>query len=135
MLNSSAPTMPRWIFAHREPYVRVKFSEIPLGRITRTWGLKAIDMAVCNAIRSNRGTAYYTWFDIHRIALRKHGGRRGLLEFCLKRCARARRYVERTFEHLRQSSTSGRPISETSTGRTQFASCTLTHFFRPHPPL
>ena len=131
VLNSSAPTIPRWIFAHREPYVRVKFSEIPLGRVTKTWGLKPSDMASCSPVRNERGTAYYTWFDIHRVGLRKHGGRRGLIEFCLKRCARARKYVERNFEDIRQTSEEGRDGYYLSRGGSQFGLYTLPNFFRP----
>lgn len=100
VLCTSAPQLPSWVLSHREAFLRLKLGELPLGRICRTWGVSPDDMASQRATRTERGTVYYTWFDVHQIALQKYGGVSGLLEHSLKRCARAAKHIERHFHEL-----------------------------------
>lgn len=133
VLCTCAPQLPRWILAHREAFLRLKISELPLGRIYRTWNVSAEDMASCRAVRNERGTAYYTWFDVHRVALRKHGGFRGFLQHSLKRCARAKKHIEKHFNELKRSrelhQTSGEQTIVALTTGSLFGTCSFPNFF------
>ena len=99
-LCTCTPQLPKWILSHREAFLRLKLSELPLGRISRTWGVSPEQMAGRRALRTERGTAYYTWHDVHQVALQKYGGASGLLEHSLKRCARAAKHIEKNFYEL-----------------------------------
>lgn len=102
VLNTCAPRLPRWIANHREPYMRIKLCELPMGRIRNTWSLSQQDMTYFRPTRSERGTIYYSWRDVHRAAVRKHGSQKKLVEFFLRRCSRAKTHVEKHFNQLRR---------------------------------
>lgn len=101
VLNTSPPSLPTWIRSYHEPFLRFKMSEISLGKVLRVWNLKSSDLPGHLVTRVEYGTCYYRWRDIQVVAMRVHGGQKGLEGFLLKRCVRARGYVERTFERIR----------------------------------
>lgn len=100
ILNTSAPELPLWIKNHREAFLRVKVSELPLGRIQRVWNLAAGDFSGIREVRNERGTIYYSWSDVHKVFFAKNGGLRELTIHSLKRCSRAKRHLERSYAHL-----------------------------------
>lgn len=102
VLNTCAPRLPRWIANHREPYMRIKLCELPMGRIRNTWNLSQQDLSYFRPTRSERGTIYYSWRDVHRAAVRKLGSQKKLVEFFLRRCSRAKSHVEKHFRTLRR---------------------------------
>lgn len=104
VLNTCMPRIPQWIANHSDPYMRLKFTELPLGRVTKTWNLKSEDMAFCRPARVERGTVYYTWSHIHHAAIRKYGSKDKLVEFLLKKCSRAKKHIEKHYLLL------GRPV-------------------------
>ena len=100
ILNTSAPELPSWILNHREAFLRVKVSEMPLGRIQRVWNLAAGDFSGVREVRNERGTIYYSWSDVHRVFFAKNGGLKELTAHSLKRCSRAKRHLERSYTQL-----------------------------------
>lgn len=100
ILNTSAPELPSWIRNHREKFLRIKVSEMPLGRIQRVWNLAAGDFSGVREVRNERGTIYYSWSDVHKVFFAKYGGLPELTAHSLKRCSRAKRHLERNFTEL-----------------------------------
>ena len=138
ILNTSAPDLPSWIRNHREAFLRIKVSEIPLGRIQRVWNLAAGDFSGIREVRNERGTIYYTWSDVHRVFFAKYGGLKELTTHSLKRCSRAKRHLERSFEQLTASEETSQHNS--SAGQTFMvvlpqdffgSTCGLSHLFQP----
>lgn len=101
VLNTNPPSLPEWIRTYHEPFLRFKLSEMPLGKVLRVWNLKSSDLPGNIVTRIEYGTTYYRWMDIQIIAMRVHGGTKGLEKFLMRRCFRSRGYVERTFERIR----------------------------------
>lgn len=101
VMNTSPPLLPSWIRTYHDPFLRFKLSEISLGKVMRVWNLKSSDLPRHLVARVEYGTSYYRWRDVQMAAMRVHGGQAGLERFLLKRCARARGYVERSFQSIR----------------------------------
>lgn len=100
MFNTNPPLLPEWIQNYHEPFLRYKLGEISLGKTLRVWCLKSSDLPEHIVTRVEYGTCYYRWRDIQVAAMRVHGGPKGFEKFMLKRCWRARGYVERAFERI-----------------------------------
>jgi len=100
ILNTSAPELPSWIRNNRQAFLRLKVSEMPLGRIQRVWNLAAGDFSGIREVRTERGTIYYSWSDVHKVFFAKYGGLLELTAHSLKRCSRAKRHLERNFIEL-----------------------------------
>lgn len=115
MFNTNPPLLPEWIRNYHEPFLRFKLGEISLGKTLRVWCLKSSDLPDQMVARVEYGTSYYRWRDIQIAAMRVHGGPKGLEKFMLKRCWRARGYVERAFERI-QSGTYMLPNQNKCTG-------------------
>ena len=137
ILNTSAPELPSWIRNHREAFLRVKVSEMPLGRIQRVWNLAAGDFSGVREVRNERGTIYYSWPDVHRVFFAKYGGLDQLIAHLLKRCSRAKRHLERSFTQL----TTPEEIATQHQPEQTFiailpqdfftSTCELSHLFQP----
>jgi len=136
ILNTSAPELPSWIRNHRQAFLRIKVSEMPLGRIQRVWNLAAGDFSGIREVRNERGTIYYSWSDVHKVFFAKHGGLPELTAHSLKRCARAKRHLERNFTEL----TNEDSPKQNQAGQTFIAvipqdhyasTCGFSHLFRP----
>jgi hypothetical protein len=126
VLNTCAPRLPQWIANHREAYMRLKFTELPLGRITKTWNLKSEDMAFYRPARMERGTVYYTWSDVHHAAIRKLGNQAKLVEFLMKKCSRAKKHIEKHYSLLgrqEETATVVRPTAVTITTMPVLSTC------------
>lgn len=137
ILNTTAPELPTWIRNHREAFLRVKVSEMPLGRIQRVWNLAAGDFSGIREVRNERGTIYYSWSDVHRVFFDKYGGLKELIEHSLKRCSRAKRHLERSFTQLTAPE---EMIAQNQSGQTFVAvlpqdffnsTCGFHHLFQP----
>ena len=137
-LNTSAPELPSWIRNHRQAFLRLKVSELPLGRIQRAWNLAAGDFSGVRQVRNERGTIYYSWSDVHKVFFAKYGGLSELTAHSLKRCSRAKRHLERGYTEL----TTEEAPSQTQSGQTYIAvtlrphhfftsPCRVTHLFQP----
>jgi hypothetical protein len=100
VFNTNPPLLPEWVRNYHEPFLRYKLSEISLGKTLRVWCLRSSDLPEHIVTRVEYGTSYYRWRDIQVAAMRVHGGPKGLEKFMLKRCWRARGYVERAFERI-----------------------------------
>ena len=137
ILNTSAPDLPLWIRNHREAFLRVKVSEMPLGRIQRVWNLAAGDFSGVREVRNERGTIYYSWSDVHKVFFAKYGGLAELTAHSLKRCSRAKRHLERSFTQL----TAPEDLTQRQSARQTFigvlpqdffnATCGMSHLFQP----
>ena len=137
ILNTSAPELPSWIRNHREAFLRVKVSEMPLGRIQRVWNLAAVDFSGVRQVRNERGTIYYSWSDVHKVFFAKYGGLAELTAHSLKRCSRAKRHLERSFTQL----TNPEEMPQQQAGQQTFiavlpqdfftSTCGLSHLFHP----
>lgn len=136
ILNTSAPELPSWIRNNRQAFLRLKVSEMPLGRIQRVWNLAAGDFSGIREVRNERGTIYYSWSDVHKVFFAKYGGLPELTAHSLKRCSRAKRHLERNFTEL----TSEDSPRQNQARRTLIAvipqdlftsTCGFSHLFRP----
>lgn len=136
ILNTSAPELPSWIRNNRQAFLRLKVSEMPLGRIQRVWNLAAGDFSGIQEVRNERGTIYYSWSDVHKVFFAKYGGLPELTAHSLKRCSRAKRHLERNFTEL----TSEDSPRQNQARRTLIAvipqdlftsTCGFSHLFRP----
>lgn len=135
-LNTSAPELPSWIRNHREKFLRIKVSELPLGRIQRAWNLAAGDFSGVREVRNERGTIYYSWSDVHKVFFAKYGGLPELTAHSLKRCSRAKRHLERSFTEL--TTAEGPSQNQAAQALITFSlpnnlfttTCGLSHLFR-----
>lgn len=137
ILNTSAPELPSWIRNHREAFLRIKVSEMPLGRIQRVWNLAARDFSGVREVRNERGTIYYSWSDVHKVFFTKYGGLAELTAHSLKRCSRAKKHLERSYTELTAPEGSAQNHSTEQSFIAVLpqeffaASCRLSHLFQP----
>lgn len=83
-----------------------RFSQVPLGQLRRSWGIKrGDDLHGLFPRRVERGTLYYPFQGARYALMRKKNGKMGYYHFMLNKCFRARKMIDNKYELIRGKAT------------------------------